>query len=651
MKIPVLLLFLFIAFAGTAQTTADAGADQSICISDTLKVIGKGLNAGDTGTYQWREIVTNKIVATSAYLVFKPTDTTTKLFELEVVKVINGIDYSDLDTFVLTTFRLPSFSFINLPGRCINDGCINLTLLNFARAYDAKTNSFGDVHYWQRRSPSWISGNPNQIWCPNINKNQVPKNGMWDTICFEYTDGNSCYNSECRPIKLYPNPDVKVNDGVFCQQNGMVSLDDLAVVPFNKVGGIQSWRVIGVPNGSGADPDAIIIAMGGTTPTTYYLDIGSPSDKHLTGNYYVEYCFKNPSSGCMTCDTGKIKVVSLPEFEFDTIRTVCANWLTPLDSFIHLKGHNESFTGAQWQCVEYEGSRNINDTVVNASIPNSILNSKNIKAKNSGQYLLKIEDITSGCYVSDSTVFTVLESPVVKIDVPDTICSNQQLVDLKSNHGNDTNGVWSGDYVSAARFYAGDAFKLGVGPFKVMYTYTLPSTLCKGLDSVAIHIDSTPTIDFQWDKKAGSDTIYDFSLTVPFYDSSKYEAHWNFGNGKSSAYKQPENVGFTLNDSFTITCIVTNRQGCADTLTKLLRVKSNSGLKSNLIQSIILFPNPGSGLVTIQTGEEFQLQITDVSGKTIMETGTVQTVSLPKGIYFFRFVIDGATIVKRVIVL
>jgi hypothetical protein len=67
--------------------------------------------------------------------------------------------------------------------------------------------------------------------------------------------------------------------------------------------------------------------------------------------------------------------------------------------------------------------------------------------------------------------------------------------------------------------------------------------------------------------------------------------------------------------------------------------------------NICLYPNPSEGEVFILSGQDFKLQVFDVTGKLISKTGNIKNISLPKGVYFFCFEADGYRVTEKVVVL
>ncbi|MEY4572339.1 MAG: hypothetical protein RLZ10_1572 [Bacteroidota bacterium] len=67
--------------------------------------------------------------------------------------------------------------------------------------------------------------------------------------------------------------------------------------------------------------------------------------------------------------------------------------------------------------------------------------------------------------------------------------------------------------------------------------------------------------------------------------------------------------------------------------------------------NIQLFPNPSFEIIHIKADKNFLLQISDFTGKTIAIHENIDSISLPKGVYFFTFTIDAYKITEKVVVL
>jgi len=398
MKKIITLAFLLSSFfyAAKAQVTANAGADQEVCLNDTVKATGTGLPSGDTGSYQWRRISTNQIVATTFVLKLRITSSTPEQFELKVIRIKNNVTYSDLDTFDLKINLLPSIAYKGIPFLCFKDCPYPLTgnyIAIGSAGYDPRVKD-STLRYYQKKSMPWVSGGSNAndpyflSFCNYINNAQIPSSGARDTICFDYRDPKGCYVSQCKPIRYYPNPVVELQDMVVCIKNAPFVLNTMVVKPFVKTGGIETYRCLSVPSTSSLDKSTIISSSG--VPATYYLNTGTVKDTQDVGRYEIEYCFKNATSGCQTCDTANVDVRRYGQAYIDNLPKACINGAAiELDSFVREKFSGVRLTGCSWSCVEYSGSRDRSIPNVKLKLDSSVKNSKFIPSTGSGQYMLK----------------------------------------------------------------------------------------------------------------------------------------------------------------------------------------------------------------------------------------------------------------------
>ncbi|HEY1045049.1 MAG TPA: T9SS type A sorting domain-containing protein [Bacteroidia bacterium] len=71
---------------------------------------------------------------------------------------------------------------------------------------------------------------------------------------------------------------------------------------------------------------------------------------------------------------------------------------------------------------------------------------------------------------------------------------------------------------------------------------------------------------------------------------------------------------------------------------------------ANSSPDVKVYPNPSSGNLNIESDKMFNLQVSDVSGKLILEESNTQTLNLEPGIYFLKFFIEDSVFVEKVFV-
>lgn len=656
MKTIFLLFAAFIFFSLKSQVNANAGRDTEICILDTLKVSGEGLSPGDTGTYRWRNLNTGSIVSNSQLLALKITSGVSVSFELQVQKTSNGQTFSDRDTFELKVNPLPVFSFKGLPPRCYSDGAIHLTAERIAVAkagYDPNITD-SSIRYFQHRSQSWITGGPAGVnpYVYEFNKfignNQIPTSGARDTICYDYTDPKGCYNKECKPLRLYGNPTVVLNNNSkYCQSSGPANLSKLVLLPFNKTGGIESFRCIGVPAGSGADPDSVIIYDNSYVPARFSLKTGDKSQPNLRGNYIIEYCFKNVISGCQTCDTTTVSISEGSPIVVSKLPDLCvSDKLLALDSFLIDTISGKRVTNASWTCVEYNGSRNMNNPAVASKILGSVINKKLFDPIiGAGQYLLKVEDSNSDCLFKDSIYIMIYGLPVISIDVPDTVCSSDDSITLNNIVPAGKVGIWSGPGVSGRKFSPDISPRnsLYYNSGFIKYTYTNPITGCTNSDSESVLIQSPPSFTANAVPVAGTAYDVDFSISnLNFIDTVNYKCLWILGNGDTSHYYNPGRIHYNDSGDYTV-LLYTGMQFCMRTDTLRFKLKSNLSAVENINKIIPkIYPNPLHEILNIEFPVESKIQIIDMSGRLLLTTdlhagkNSIELSGLEQGIYILN---------------
>lgn len=659
MKHLLSLAFILLSIPLRAQVSSGAGPDREICIYDTLRVTGQGLDPGDTGSYQWKDLNNGIVMSGTSQLEVKITSMPSRQYELKVTKVSSGNTYIDYDTFSLTVNALPTFAFKGLPPRCYDDGSLNLTAYQAAIAFSGdKAQSDSDLHYYQtHKNPSWIAGgpagtNPYIYDFPQfITNSSIPKAGYRDTICYEYTDYKGCYDRECKPVRINPNPVVELRQGTFCQKAGPITLDKLIVAPFSRVGGIETFRVLEVPIGSGVDPSSIL----SKDFTGTEMDPGQEGENHKAGDYVVEYCFKDAITGCQSCDTTTVNVVKLPRIQFSAVPDLCINGpMLALDSFAMDTTVGKRLTNGQWSTVEYNNSRDVSNPATSAAINNSVKSGKYFNPGiGSGVYMVKLDDLSSGCLVSDSFTIRVNGLPLVEIQCLRRVCSNDSPFVLTNVMPSGTAGTWSGPGVANRKFNPGISPKTKIleGPYMLKYEYTHPLTGCKNQDTCSVMVETLPAFNTTVTPHYGSRYKVDFSLNSSLFNG---KCVWYLGNGDTSTSVNPMNVVFT--DSGTYTAYVYSTDGvcfASDSVTFTLDYHISN--IDHLEKAIGIYPNPSGGTLNIEMPIDASAVLTSINGQVLSvyelhKGNNLVDLGYSKGIYILQ-IKAGDKIFRRKIVL
>jgi gliding motility-associated-like protein len=526
------------------------GGDREICVNDTLKVRGQRRPKGYSRQITWRDLNTGGVMANDSSFNVRITSTATRNYEMYLRVNQGGVTCENKDTFNLVVNPLPTFQFAGLPPRCYQDGAINLTtnVIARARAGFDPTIVVTDLRYFQEhKTPRWVTGGPVGVntyvydFPRFITNDQVPKAGLNDIICYDYRDAKGCYNKECRNIRLNPNPVVELKTGTFCQKAGPVDLSKLVVKPFSKVGGIENFKCLEVPNGSGVDKDAIVWLDNSVVPPVFRLEPGLEGENQKTGDYQLEYCFTDVLTGCKACDSIYITIVRLPEIEFSALPKQCVNFpFLSLDSFAKDRNTGKRFVDGVWSTVEFRNSRDMSIPVIASAINNSVKSNKLFDpghatplSNGAGQYLLKLYDESSGCPVADSAEITVNGLPLLRINIPDTVCSSSAPFALNNEQPSGSVGTWSGVGVIGRDFNPGVSPKTKQyeDPIRLKFEYTNPLTGCT--DSIAenIRIQSQPEVTITTPKPYQQCEGIPFNITATKQWASN--TNWS-GNGDGS---------------------------------------------------------------------------------------------------------------------
>ncbi|MBC7426560.1 MAG: hypothetical protein H7321_08500, partial [Bacteroidia bacterium] len=527
-----------------------AGKDIETCHNDTMKILAKRRPAGYSRQYKWTDIGTGLQVASDSLLKIKAVNNSLtgtiikKKYELWLRVNQGGHACIGSDTVNAEWNPLPQFLYTPIQPRCFDEGDIRLNMVQ-AKALPPDAN----VHYYKTYNSNWIT-NPvsgSQFYVYTKFLKDVPP-GFKDTICYNYTDSNKCFNKECKQIKINENPKVEIRNATFCQKAGNAKLDKMRVAPFSTLGGIQKWRCLEVPAGSGLSPQLVVYSQN----NNWTLEVGTEDETYRTGTYKMEYCFENPSTGCKRCDTANAYIVELPVIEFENIPSQCSNYpILPLNKFVNVYS-------PKWKAVEFSGSRDRSNSIVARALNNAIINDSVFNpSAGIGTFVLVVDDFSTGCAVSDSITITVNGIPTLNLTPLDTLCSSQGAVDLVSNYAGSSDGKWSGFGVVGEQFMPDSSprSKQYEGRYTLTYFYTNPITKCYNSDSIKVLVQSQPEVlitNSPQPVQHCEDQPFDLTAT------KKWAARTMWSSTGDGTYKQDSlNIRYTRGTVDTTTNLVT----------------------------------------------------------------------------------------------
>ncbi len=155
------------------------------------------------------------------------------------------------------------------------------------------------------------------------------------------------------------------------------------------------------------------------------------------------------------------------------------------------------------------------------------------------------------------------------------------------------------------------------------------------------------------------DTSY--TLNVEIENPSGNETYQWFFNGSlivdTGSYSGTTTNQMTINQiipsySGNYYCLITD--SCCSAVSNTVYLDINTGQKNISNQNISIYPNPTNGLLKIETDKEYQIIITNVSGKKIInkqinKKATINLSDNKSGIYFIKFISKNNTFVRKII--
>ena len=174
---------------------------------------------------------------------------------------------------------------------------------------------------------------------------------------------------------------------------------------------------------------------------------------------------------------------------------------------------------------------------------------------------------------TDGTCLDTIEKSVniykttASVQADTSICISVPSITLG---GSPSGGIWKGTGISGSRFSTSG---LSAGTYSLKYVYTDPTTGCKDSAIRKVTLLAKPTVAFTFNNDStcsGAKISFDNKST----GSTNYL--WSFGNGKTSTDKNPIITYDAFGGgygSYSIKLIVTNSNGCKDSLTKTIYVK------------------------------------------------------------------------------
>ncbi len=242
-----------------------------------------------------------------------------------------------------------------------------------------------------------------------------------------------------------------------------------------------------------------------------------------------------------------------------------------------------------------------------------------------------------GCIGVDSVLVTEPAMILLAMDSTDVLCHGGSDGTVTTNT---TNGVAPFNYVwnDGGSQTTQTATGLGMGTYTVTVT---DDNGCTAIDSISVGEASAIAISGTIvDDNGTSNGSCDATVSG---GTGPYTYAWS--NGETS-----EDISGLAAGDYTL--VVTDANGCIDSL--LFIVKSTAGLSSSDGIDFDIYPNPTDGLFYVVGTGSYNLIITDVSGRVVLnelnsETTEVNLSSFERGIYVIKIEQEGNTLIKKIV--
>ncbi len=252
------------------------------------------------------------------------------------------------------------------------------------------------------------------------------------------------------------------------------------------------------------------------------------------------------------------------------------------------------------------------------------------------------------CVGSLTLGITVAPKPVVSVSGSGTsVCSGTSVT--LTGAGNPTSWSWNpGGQTSSS---------VTVSPtITTIYTVTGTIGSCTQTATIQVGINSSPVAN------PGPNQTICINSSTQLFGTGGVAYSWSPSTGLSCTTCQVPTANPTITTTYTLQ--VTSSNSCTNTAAVTVTVISCVGIEENsLVNNFNIYPNPNTGLFTIEadfkSNSQVNIQLSNMLGETVqsiendMLTGSyrkeVNIQDLPKGIYFLIIRGDKSQIIKKVI--
>lgn len=275
---------------------------------------------------------------------------------------------------------------------------------------------------------------------------------------------------------------------------------------------------------------------------------------------------------------------------------------------------------------------------------------QDITVMTSGSYSVTYTD-ANGCSATSSTTTvsaSAAPAPTVQVTGATSLCPGE-TVTLTASPADSY--LWSpgGETTQSITVSA-------AGTYFVTVTNTDPCNGVGASSSTTVTMLSAPTAAFTW----GVPVINQYAFTNTSTGGTIFA--WDFGDGNQSSNQNPTHI-YAASNTYTVTLIVTNANGCTDTTTSVINFVS--GVEEQAVfAGMTVYPNPANTTVNlaINLNEVAEVSVVayDMTGQVLINEqqnlmngqSTLQynVTEWSNGIYFFQVTTGDVTNTVRVVI-
>mgnify|MGYP000220572537 CR=1 FL=1 len=241
----------------------------------------------------------------------------------------------------------------------------------------------------------------------------------------------------------------------------------------------------------------------------------------------------------------------------------------------------------------------------------------------------------SGCLDTAFGMATVFSKPTADFNFVNVCFDDSILFSDASSAFLDTIVGWNWDFGDASTSILPDPTHnyTSADTFVVRLIVTTSSN-CKDTILKSVIVYPKPAGSFSSDKDTANLAI---SGTVNFTDNTTgaISWDWDFGDGTGTANIQNPGYTYTSTGTFIVRLVVTDNNGCTDTVQATIIVINTTGIGEYLNENLKVYPNPATGTLIIESNgiEIKRIKLFNSLGQVVLDVeakGAAQKLDISK---------------------